>query len=226
MYKIAVKTVALCFSFIATSSYAQQVADSLSLQKQNDTILLTDGHILLPLFIDSTGLDTTGGGILKYATKKHPDKIRRLDTDEIFSIRNKQGETIVYKQDSLGDNYSVIDMRYFILGQQEARKLNKSYAAPFIANLLLSAGAGLTRNFLSPLVPIAFTAILTIPKIKIRKENVSDPEYLNNSAYVTGYKQEAYKKKRVQTILGGGIGLLVGLSTSFILKSNGIDVLK
>jgi len=224
MYKIVVRTVALCFCFIITNSYAQQVSDSLSLQKQNDTILLTDGNTIIPLFIDTAGCDTTG--ILKYSTITHPDKIRKLDTDEIFSIRNRKGETILYKQDSLGDNYSVVDMRYFIMGQQEARKSNKIYAAPFIANLLLSAGAGLTRNFLSPLVPVAFTAILTIPKIKIRKENVSDPEYLNNNAFVTGYKQEAYKKKRLQTFLGGGIGLLVGLTTSFILKSNGTDIIK
>lgn len=225
MYKTVVTTCVFYFTFICSSCYAQKVSDSLALQKQNDTILLTDGTIIIPVFIDTAGIDTTRG-ILKYSTKKHPDKIRRLDADEIFSIRNKQGETILYQQDSAGNNYSVSDMRYFILGQQDARKSTKTYTAPFVANLLLSAGAGLTRNFFSPLVPVVFTAILTIPKIKIRNEDVSDPEYLNNKAYVTGYKQEAYKKKRVQTILGGGIGLIVGMTTSFILKSNGIDIMK
>jgi hypothetical protein len=219
MYKRVVTKLVFYFTFIAVSCCAQQVVDSLSLQKQNDTILLTDGNIIIPSFIDTTG------GIVKYATQKRPSKIHKIDADDIFSIRNSQKEIVLYKRDTLGDNYSESDMRYLILGQQDARKATKAYV-PFITNLLLSAGAGLTRDFFSPLVPLAFTAILTLPKIKIRKENVSNPNYLNEEAYVTGYKQEAFKKKRIQTILGGGIGLLVGLTTSLILQSHGIDITK
>jgi hypothetical protein len=220
MYKTVVSTLILHFIFIAGTCIAQINSDSLSLQKQSDTILLTDGTIIIPYFIDTTG------GIVKYSTQKRPGKIRKIDADELFSIRNKQSETILYIRDTLGENYSEMDMRYLILGQQDARKATKTYVAPFVTNLLLSAGAGLTKNFLSPLIPLAFTAILTIPKIKIRKENVSNPEYLNDEAYVTGYKQEAFKKKRVQTLLGGGIGLAAGLITSFILQSQGIDIVK
>jgi len=219
MYKRVVIKLVFYFTFIAVSCCAQQVVDSLSLQKQNDTILLTDGNIIIPSFIDTTG------GIVKYTTQKRPAKIHKIDADDIFSIRNSQKEIVLYKRDTLGDNYSESDMRYLILGQQDARKVTKAYV-PFITNLLLSAGAGLTRDFFSPLVPLAFTAILTLPKIKIRKENVSNPDYLNEEAYVTGYKQEAFKKKRIQTILGGGIGLLVGLTTSLILQSHGIDITK
>ncbi len=219
MCKTTVTKLVFYFTLISGSSYAQQVIDSLSLQKQNDTILLTDGTSIIPSFVDTTG------GIVKYATQKRPAKIHKIDADDIFSIRNKQGEIVLYKRDTLGDNYSESDMRYLMVGQQDARKATKAYV-PFIANFLLSAGAGLTRDFFSPLVPLAFTAILTIPKIKIRKENVSNPDYLNEEAYVAGYKKEAFRKKRTQTILGGGIGLIVGLTTSFILQSRGIDITK
>jgi hypothetical protein len=219
MYKLIITVIVLQFFLIAGSCYSQNVSDSLALKKQNDTILLTDGNIIISSFIDTTG------GIFKYSELKRPAKIRKLNTDEVFSIRNNTGETILYKPDSIDNNYSLDEMRYFMAGHRDGRKTKMAYT-PFIANMLLSAGVGLTRNFFAPLAPVVFTAVLTLPKIKIRKENVSNPDYLNSEAYATGYKQEAYKKKRVQTILGGGIGLVAGMVTSFILKSNGIDVMK
>ena len=88
--------------------------------------------------------------------------------------------------------------------------------------MALGAGAGFTGSFLCPLVPFAFTALsgLPLPKVKIKKGTVSNPDYLNHQTYLLGYDRVARKKRKISSLIGGGIGLGVGLGTYFILKAN------
>jgi hypothetical protein len=41
-----------------------------------------------------------------------------------------------------------------------------------------------------------------------------------------GYEKEGKRKRKIKSILGGGIGLIVGLGTSVILKANGDQLIK
>jgi hypothetical protein len=205
--------------FCAQTLSAQTHLDSL----KKDTILLTDGSYIYTSIVD------TADGIIRYRSAKKPSRILKLGEKEIFSIKNDSVETIYYAQDPndsiSADNYTVEEMRYFMLGIQDGKK-SKFNTVPFISNILIGAGAGLTGHFLSPLIPFVSTAIFSIPKPKVNQDYVSNMEYLKQATYEKGFKQEAYRKKKVHTLLGGGIGFLVGITTTFILQANGIDLMK
>jgi hypothetical protein len=49
---------------------------------------------------------------------------------------------------------------------------------------------------------------------------------LKEDAYIMGYERVARKKRKVRSLLGGGIGLGIGLGTHFILKSTGNELIK
>lgn len=208
----------LFFAVLCLSSSAQTSNDSLTTLTPTDTILLNDGRVIITTIV---GIDTSNT-LLSYRKPKKPEKTRRLFVDEIFSITDQKGERILYIPDTLGENYSAQEMRYLIAGQQDGRRTRFAYA-PFVANFVASAASSVTGSFFSPVTPLLFTAIFNMPRVKIRDEDVSNTGYLDKGAYVDGYKQEVYKKRRVQTLLGGGLGFLAGITTSFILKANGTD---
>lgn len=218
--RLIIAVTGLCLLLLADKSVLAQVKqDSL----RNDTILLTDGKYIYTSIVD------TSDNIIRYRSARKPSKILKLGEKEIFSVKRGSTETIYYSpdlNDSISaDNYSVEEMRYFILGIQDGKK-EKFKTGSFVSNLLIGAGAGITGHFLSPVVPFVSTAIFTIRKPKINQYNVSNNEYLNHATYERGYKQEAARKKKAQTLLGGGIGFIIGLTTSYILSANGIDLIK
>ena len=64
------------------------------------------------------------------------------------------------------------------------------------------------------------------PKVKIKHSTVSNIEYLKQDAYIMGYERVARKKRKFQSMIGGGIGLVVGLGTYGVLKSTGNEIIK
>lgn len=157
-----------------------------------------------------------------------PQKLRKsktVDSDRIFSITTKDGECLVYVQDTLGNELSLEEMRYYIAGQQDARKAIKGRGG-FWANMAVSAGAGVTGSFLTPVVPFAVAGLLGLPRVKIKEGSVTNPESLNHDAYLMGYEHEGKRKRKLKALIGGGIGLFIGFGTSIILKATGDEILK
>ncbi len=128
-------------------------------------------------------------------------------------------------QDTLGNELSVEEMRYYIAGQQDARKAIKGRGG-FWCNMLVSAGAGVTGSFLTPVVPFAVAGLLGLPHVKVKDGTASNPEYLKQDAYLMGYEHEGKRKRKLKAIIGGGIGLIIGLGTSVILKATDNEILK
>ncbi len=189
-------------------------------QTGNDTILLLNGTTVITSIVD------TANGIVKIKDPKNPNERIMIENDRIFSINNSKGETILYGFDSIiGNEFTVDEMRYFIRGEQDAQKGFKARGA-FWGNLVVGGGAGVTGLFLSPVAPFAFTALVGIPKVKIKKNTVSNPEYLTHESYLMGYTRVASKKRKLQSLIGGGIGLVAGLATSFILRANDAELIK
>lgn len=188
-------------------------------QNGNDTILFINGTTVVSTITD------TANGLTTYVHPKKPQKSKTVDSDRIFSVTNKGGERLVYKQDTLGNELTVEEMRYYIAGQKDARKAIKGRGG-FWTNMAVSAGAGITGSFLTPIVPFAVAGLLGLPHVKIKEGSVSDPENKNHDAYLMGYDHEGKRKRKVKALIGGGIGLFVGLGTSFILKATGDEILK
>lgn len=189
-------------------------------QTAPDTVLLLNGSMVV-----STVLDTTGG-VTAIKNPKHPEKNDLIENDRIFSITNASGEHVLYVFDSLqGNEFTVDEMRYFIKGEQDADKGFKAHGS-FYGNLAIGALSGVTGYFLCPIPPFLFVSLTGIPKVKIKKETVSNLDYLKQDAYLMGYERVARKKRKMKSLLGGGIGLGVGLGTFFILKSTGNELIK
>lgn len=187
--------------------------------QNGDTILFINGTTVI-----STITDTTNG-LTTYIHPKKPKKSKTVDSDHIFSVTNKDGEHLVYMQDTLGNELTIEEMRYFIRGQQDARKVINGRGG-FAVNFLLSLGAGATGSFLTPIVPFAVAGLLGLPSVKIKNGSASNPEYLSHDSYLMGYEREGKRKRKIRSLLGGSIGLVVGLGTAVILKKNGDELLK
>ena len=180
-------------------------------QTGKDTILLLNGSIVIANVIDTTN------GVTSIKNPKDSIKNIIIENDRIFSISNKKGESILYVYDTvLGNEFTVDEMRYFICGEQDADKGFKPKGA-FWGNMLLGAAAGVTGSFFCPLPPFAFTALSGLPKVKIRHNTVKNMEYLKHDTYLMGYERVGRKKRKISSLVGGGIGLAAGIGGAVIL---------
>jgi hypothetical protein len=186
-------------------------------QDNRDTLILLNGDAVI-----CTVLDTTNG-LTSIKNPKNPRKNILIENDRIFSIKSQRGESVMYTYDTLiGNEFTVDEMRYFIYGEQDADK-------KFKANGCLALGAvvgvlsGFTGSFFCPIPPFAFTALSGIPKVKIKLNTVSNPEFLKHDPYLMGYERVARKKRKLKSLIGGGLGLVVGFGTYEVLKETGND---
>ncbi|MFL5765243.1 MAG: hypothetical protein ACJ77K_14970 [Bacteroidia bacterium] len=177
----------------------------------NDTILMLNGTVMVANVTDTTN------GVTTIKNPKDSTKYFVIDNDRIFSITNKNGESILYVYDTLiGNEFTIDEMRYFIHGEQDAEKGFKAKGA-FWGNALIGAASGLTLNFLSPLPPFAFIALTGVPKVKIKRETVSNIDYIKQDTYLMGYERVARKKRKFASLIGGVGGLAIGIGASFVL---------
>ena len=199
----------LIFSMIAGTGFCAE---------KNDTILLLNGTELVANVTDTTN------GVTTIVNPKDSSKYFVIENDRIFSIRNQNGESIMYVYDTLiGNEFTIDEMRYFIRGEQDAEKGYKARGA-FWANMALGAAGGVTGSFLCPIPPFTFTALSGLPAVRIKRKTVSNVEYLKHDSYLMGYERVARKKRKFSSLGGGGIGLGLGLGTYFILKGTGNEI--
>lgn len=208
------------FSFITITLLVCFVTDSFA-QANADTLLLVNGDVII------TSVKDTSKGEVTYANPKAGKKDLTIENDRIFSIKNTKGETVYYKFDSLlGNDITVDEMRYYIKGEQDAQK-NYKARGYFWGNIVVGAAAGATGHFLSPVAPFAFTAITGLPAVHIDHSTVSNLEYLKHDTYVMGYERMARGKRRLKSMLGGGIGLAAGLGVFWgILQPSHNELIK
>lgn len=202
------------FSFIIVSLLLLSASAAKS-QTGNDTILLINGTEII-----TTVYDTTFGNVTFKNSKPEKDPIT-IESDDVYSIRNSKGESIIYHYDSAaGNDLTVEEMKYYIKGEQDAQKKFKPRGA-FWTNMVVGAASGVTGSFLCPLPPFAFTSLCGLPKVKIKHSTVSNLEYLKHDTYIMGYEKVARGKRKTKSLLGGGIGLVAGLGIVWgILQPN------
>lgn len=144
-----------------------------------------------------------------------------IDRERVFSYTTPaSGEKVLYSYDTLVGNYFTIDeMRYFIRGEQDGRKGFKARPA-FYSNLVIGAAGGITGSFFFPIPAFTFAILVGIPKVKINKNTVRRQEDLNHIPYVMGYERMARRNRKIQALIGGGIGIVAGLGTFLILQAS------
>lgn len=183
-----------------------------------DIIWLMNGHTM-----EGKVVNITESFISYEYRKKNKTYVKELDTYRTFSILYGDGHTqILYAQDTAtGNVFSAAEMKYFILGEQDAYKYFRAPGATLMGfSFAATGGMFLAESFLVLLVPFLSTGIHTIPGMKINKKRVSDPDHLKEITYVQGYKRVA-KNKRIQNAIKGSlIGVLTGVATFHILSNN------
>ncbi len=146
-------------------------------------------------------------------------KIKTWYKEDIYSIKYAGGnEVVIYKQDTLENEYfTPAEMRIYIQGEQDAAAGYKTPVAT-AGSAVVGLGGGLVLSFLAPIAPAVYTIIVGSRWIRIKKKFVSNPDLLKEEVYRMGYEKEARSKLIQNSIIGGGIGMVVGYVTAnFIL---------
>lgn len=183
-------------------------------QEKNDTILLQNGEIISGKVIRLTE---------EHLVIKESENVVqefKIDRDRVFSYTNSSGEHLLYTYDTLkGNDFTIEEMRYFIRGEQDGKKGFKARPA-FYTNMIIGAAGGVTGSFFFPIPAFTFVILAGIPKVKIKKNTVRNLDDLNHPSYIMGYERMARRNRKIQALVGGGIGLVAGLGTFLVLQAS------
>ena len=117
------------------------IANSILSQNFNDTIFLINSKQIICNVTEITYANEYTDGTISYALGKKPNKTKTINSENVFSINNEKGEKLIYHFDEAGGNELTVDeMRYYILGQKDAKKRKNGYVC-LALNLIISAGA-------------------------------------------------------------------------------------
>jgi len=164
--------------------------------------------------------DTVGDIVKMVDPESKKTEVIDIDKSRVFSILYKNNEEVfIYKQDTLSeDNYlAVEEMRSYIAGAHDA---SSRYSAPlaFWGSFGIGAASGvILPAWLSPIGAGAGAFLLGSNWIKIKRSHISDPKYLKDPNYMSGYENAA-RQARVQNVIKGAvIGLLIGAVSRYTL---------
>jgi hypothetical protein len=182
--------------------------------QNKDTILLMNGNVVVEKVID-----TLIGAVTIVNPSNTAEKLH-YEYDDIYCVKYAVGFTdYYYSQDTLKGNYFTRDeMLYYIYGERDARKGFKGRGSLIGAGVvgLASGGLGL---FFAPVFPYGYMALSGITKVKIKHKTISNPNYIDQDAYILGYERVSRSKRRIQALIGGTIGLAAGYGLYFaVLK--------
>ncbi len=195
----------------------------ISSKAQNkDTILLMNGNVVVEKVLDTLIGAVTIVNPANVAEKLH------YEYDDIYCVKYAVGFTdYYYSQDTLKGNYFTRDeMLYYIYGERDARKGFKAPGALIGAGVvgLVSGGLGI---FFAPVFPYGYMALSGITKVKIKHKTISNPNYIDQDAYILGYERVSRSRRRIKALIGGTIGLAAGYGLYFgLLKQNLPETLK
>jgi len=190
------------FLFLVLCFFYQTVSSQTKVQ---DTIYLMNGQV-----VGEKVMDTILGAITIINPKKTNKKIH-YEWDQIFMVRYANGDKrYYYRQDSLLSNwFSRDEMWMYMKGENDARKGFKAKGAMIGAGIAGIVG-GMTGTFWGPIAPYGFMALSGLPKIKIKHNTISNPAYVESDAYILGYERVARQRRKIKSVIGGTVGLIIG----------------
>lgn len=189
-----------------------------------DTIFLLNGTAFTAKVIDTTNNTIR----YQYLGRKEKQLESSIEKERVFSINYSNGENaIIYSPDTTSDDqFSVDDMRYFIKGQKDALE-NFNSKKSFYGGI----GFGLVGSYivtpfiiLSPVVPGIYSAVNGSRWLKIKKVKGATAEDLTKDTYLMGYSKVTRNKRIQSSLKGSAIGLVVGVTTMYILYKEKIKV--
>jgi len=166
-----------------------------------------------------------------------------LENYRVFSIITTDGtEKVIYKQDStIGNFLEPHDMKFYILGEQDAYK-NYRPLGTMIIGTTLGVGLGIydTYSFeddastttinekgmfksgpglLMVLYPFIYTALAGIaPRPQLDIHNITDRNNLNSEHFIQGFARVARYKRTIRALIFSALGSAIGLGSYYIFK--------
>lgn len=165
-------------------------------------------------------VDTSGTKIRCQYSSKGKTKEVIYNKEDVFSILYPNNlEVLIYRSDSLSeDNFRTVEeMRSYIAGERDAIKGYSSGLTALGCGLVGVASGIFVPPFLSPIVPVLYTTLVSSRYVKIKRRNVSDKRFLTDSDYISGYERTARGYRVQRAVLGTGIGLALGISAVFLI---------
>lgn len=201
--------------FFIISLFVFAISSNITAQAK-DTLLLMNGQ-----FVVEKVTDTLIGAVTILDPENNSKKLH-YEYDEIYGVFYGSGlKDYYYYQDTIKGNYFTRDeMQYYIYGERDARKGFKARGSFIGAGItgLVSGGLGL---FFAPVFPFGYMGLSGIPKVRIKHSTISNPNYIEHDAYILGYERVARSKRKIQAVLGGSIGLVIGYGLYFsVIKNN------
>ncbi|MCE3226276.1 MAG: hypothetical protein K0S32_827 [Bacteroidetes bacterium] len=194
------KYITIFFAFLfSTQIYFSQTPAA------QDTIFLMTGHV-----VGEKVIDTLLGAVTIMNPDK-PEKKLHYEWEQLYMVKFADGyKRFYYRQDSLLSNWFTRDeMWMFMKGERDARKGFKARGSLIGAGVAGLIG-GLSGTFFAPVAPYGYMALTGIPKVRIKHKTISDPRNIESDAYILGYERVARQKRKIQSIIGGTIGLAIG----------------
>jgi hypothetical protein len=199
------------FLFTGISGFSQTTLTSDT--SKSDTLLFLNGEVRAVKVVD------TAYHLVRFLPKKGTKKPKVMDVekDRVFSIKFSDGqERILYYHDtSIGNVFTVLEAKMFMLGEREA-EISYSNKWPFIIGFATGALSPLVfpnAVALSPIAPALTPLHTRIPVIKINIHKIQNKHYLQYDTYLMGYEKVARKKNFINTAIGAGLGFAIGLGT-------------
>jgi hypothetical protein len=178
--------------------------------QRTDRILLMNGQVIEAKVLGQSTLE------IRYLTETRKGvKERTEPTESVFSVTDTLGrERIWYFYDTVfGNDMTVDQMRWFIKGEQDARKGYKPFW-PMLGGFVV--GAGLTMGFdlevTSLLIPPLFSASMALPRVHVTRGSITDPLMEGDEYYAYGYAKTGRSKRVVKTLITSAAGVAFGLA--------------
>ena len=182
-----------------------QFAIGFSQTPAQDTIYLLNGHV-----VGEKVFDTLLGAITIINPKKPTNKIH-FELSQLYMVRYANGiKRYYYEQDTALYNYFTRDeMWMYMKGEVDARKGFKPIGS-IIGSSIAGFLGGMTGTFFGPIAPYGYMAMVGLPRVRIKANTVSNPNYVDSDGYILGYERVARHKRRTQSVAGGTVGLVLG----------------
>lgn len=194
---------------------------SLAAQSQY-TVLLLSGD---KMYLKNYKYNETGTAIAYHEKNR---ELQEIDLEHIFSITDTLGnEQVIYKPDTIKEDYMTAEqMRNFINGEIEAEAKYKCKWC-FVGGIVIGAATPFLLPYIgftpmsnivySPLVPAATSTAIGFTGARDKTIIAINPEQAKNDHYVLGFKERSGQIKLKSTIIGSGIGLVVGMISAFFV---------
>lgn len=187
-----------------------------------DRILLMNGETVEGKVLGQSTLE-----VRYLQTRKNGTLRERAEpTEEVFSVTDSLGrERIWYFYDTVfGNDLTVDQMRWFLKGEQDARKGYRPLW-PMVGAFATGAGLviGLNWEMNGLFVPPITAGIMAMPRVHITPGSISDPLMEGDEYYATGYARVGRTKRVIRTLVSAFAGVAVGLAVRQLIINPNLD---